>query len=153
PASTDRDLAHLRRLGDLRRHMVVALVVRILRPAVELPVRGELLAVLVLHDDRARVARPDAVGRDREEGHARKVRALLYPARLRLLRFSRVLDADADALAPPEHADDLGVGAGAHPAFPGPVFVVPRPADPCGAAGPEAGGHPITTLTRPSSHR
>src|ERR1043166_5808939 len=76
-ASLDDDaiLGHAKRPGDPPRDLVVLLVVRVLGPAVESPMGRDLLAGRIPYEDRAGIARPDAIGRDAEEVDLREIDA------------------------------------------------------------------------------
>ncbi len=127
-----------------RRHRVVALPVVVLGPAVEPPVgRGQLARASSLHEDRAEVARPDAVGRHAHEVDARRGRrrpapsmlARLLPRRRRSTTRMRTRSRGASC------AHDLGVDPGDRRELARPVASLVRPGDPGRRVRLPLGGH------------
>ena len=125
-------LPQLESLGDPVVDGVVLLVVGVLRPTVEPPVGDRHLALGVLDEERAIVARPAPVGRradevDHAEVGAHALQQLACP-RLR----GGVVDQDADPLAAGQVADHLAVDPGDGRQLAGPVARLVRPGDPRG---------------------
>src|SRR5439155_22618992 len=87
----------------------VALPVRVLRPAVELPVGERDIAVVAPDEERAEVARPRAVGRHAEEVDAAHVDTAAGQHAPGAPLAHRVADEDAHALARDQVAYHLGV--------------------------------------------
>ena len=134
---------------ELARQAVVAAVVVVLGPAVELPVDqtdgvSDVGRRLVLDDERRRrVAQPDAVGRrleepDRVEVDAHGVELVGDPALHR-----PAADDDVDHLDAAQVADDLGVDPGDRRELAGPVVAVVRPGDPGRRVRLPFGGHAV----------
>ena len=156
PVEPDRQELHAERLrgpcGDAR----VLSPVRVSRPRVE-PEPGDAhfaLRAFPADEDRAEVARPPAIGRKTEEGHAGWIDpdAGEEPERLRLVRLRR--DDDPDDLAGGDHPRDLPVDPGDGRELSGPVGAVVRPADPGRLVRLPLRGHPETARRgqRPLPH-
>ena len=135
-------------LGDL----VVAAVVVVLGPGVELPVGDGVFACGVLDEDGAGVAEPDAVGGPVVEVEAGQVSSSATEEVGGSLFGVVVVDEDVDVFAAGEVADDFGVDPGDGLKFSGPVLSVVGPGDPGGGVEGPLGGHAVIEIARCVRH-
>src|SRR5215472_2122985 len=120
--------------------------VRVLGPGVEAPVGDGYSPFYVSDEDRARVPRPDAVGRPLMEAHIVKVSVgALEDARTAALVLL-VLHEQMDTLTLGEEPDDFGVEPGNGLELAGPVLRVVRPCQPCGLVRLPFSGHAVAEL-------
>src|SRR3954463_11047464 len=104
-------------------------MVGIFCPAIEVPVcRGKLPSTA--HEDRARVARPDAIGGPMVKADRTRESATLLQNFAGALFRRGVVDNDVDFFSTGKMADDLRVDMGNAGELARPVILVVRPGDP-----------------------
>jgi hypothetical protein len=143
------DLGDVVVLGDVVGDLVVAAVVVVLGPGVELPVSGGEEAGdggvegLGLDEDGAGVAEPDPVGGPGVEVDAGHVGAAALEDGGGAAFGVGVVDEDVEVFDVGEMAADFGVDPGDGLEFAGPVVGVVGPGDPGGGVGGPLGGHAV----------
>ena len=134
----DRSAEQLR---DRRGCGIVALPVRILGPAVKMPIGERDLARRLDDKDGTIISCPDAVGRDMIEIEPGDGRSGLAQHALDPLLGLGIIDEDADDFALSQLADNFGVHPGDRREFAGPIRGVMRPGDPSRPVRLPLGGH------------
>ena len=146
-------LLDAQRLRHASRHRVVALVVRVLGPAVEPPVGGDALAA-PCWSRRWRPSRASRPGRWECDGSPPRPRStptfLSTAAGLALERGAA--HEDAHALMAREQPHQLAVGPGDGREASRPVLLFVRPADPGGGVGDPLRGHRVAAACRRGAH-
>jgi len=116
-------------------------VVFILRPAVETPLDGRDFAEGIADEQRAEIARPDAVGRLPVERDRGKIGTAHGENAAGGFLDIGVIHKDADPLNVRQFADDFAEHPRNRLEAAGPVFGIVRPGDPCGGMRLPFGGH------------
>ena len=137
------ELGHVVVSGDVVGDLVVAVVVVVLGPGVELPVGNGEFALRIFYEDGAGVAEPDAVGLPVMEVEAGEVGSGAAEVAGGTIFCVGVIDEDVDVFDLGEVANDFGVDPGDGLKFSGPVLGVMGPCDPGGGVRSPLGGHAV----------
>ena len=129
--------------GDVLGDLIVAAVVVVLGPGVELPVGDGEVACGIFDEDGAGVAEPDAVGLPLVEVEAGEIGSGAAEVADGAVFGVGIVDEDVDGFDLGEVADDFGVDPGDGLEFSGPVLGVVRPGDPGGGVRSPLGGHAV----------
>lgn len=126
-----------------QRNLVVAVIVFILGPCVELPVGDGKIALGVFDEDGSGVAEPDAVGGPVVEVEAGEVGSGTEEDTANTFFCGFIVDEDVDVFDLREVTGDFGIDPGDGLEFSGLVFGVVRPRDPSGGVRGPFGRHAV----------